>query len=104
TGVKIGFNWQSNRELNIPTHNSVTILFDESKGKVAALIESGEVNAYRTAAAGAVATDTLARKNAGTLTLIGAGHQAYYNCMALTRIRTIEKVWVVGQEGALDVP
>jgi len=53
------------------------------------------VNAYRTAAADAVAADLLARKQAKVLTIFGAGNQAGFEVMALARIRAIETVLVV---------
>jgi ornithine cyclodeaminase len=65
---------------------------------VHAVIESGVVNAYRTAAADAVATHQLARKDSKTLASFGAGNQAGYDCMAIARIRSIEKVLVVNAD------
>lgn len=65
-----------------------------------ATIEAGEVNAYRTAAADAVATDALARKDASILTVFGTGHQAYYEVSAVCAIRDIEQIWVVGRNEA----
>jgi ornithine cyclodeaminase len=67
---------------------------------VHAVIESGVVNAYRTAAADAVATNQLARKDSKTLAAFGAGNQAGYDCMAIARIRNIEKVLVVNADAA----
>ena len=94
-GVKMGFNWPANKKRGIPSHNSVTVLFDQEVGKIAAVIEAGVVNAYRTSAADAVATDALARPDARTLTVFGAGNQAGYECSAIARIRPIQRVQVV---------
>ncbi len=94
-GLKMGFIWPGNALKGKPTHNSVTVLFDQESGGVHAVIESGVVNAYRTAAADAVATDVLARRDAKTLTVFGAGNQAGYECLALAKIRPIERVLVV---------
>ena len=52
------------------------------------------VNAYRTAAADAVAADLLARKQAKVLAIFGAGNQAGFEVRALARIRPIETVLV----------
>ena len=97
-GLKMGFIWPGNTAKGLPTHNSVTVLFNQETGGVRAVIESGVVNAYRTAAADAVATNQLARKNAKTLAAFGAGNQAGYDCMAIARIRHIEKVLVVNAD------
>ena len=81
----MGFIWPGNTAKGLPTHNSVTVLFNQETGGVHAVIESGVVNAYRTAAADAVATNQLARQNAKTLAAFGAGNQAGYDCMAIAR-------------------
>jgi ornithine cyclodeaminase len=99
-GLKMGFIWPGNASRGRPTHNSVTVLFDQESGGVHAVIESGVVNAYRTAAADAVATDALARKDARVLTVFGAGNQAGYDCLALAKIRPIERVLVVNRDAA----
>ena len=99
-GLKMGFIWPGNSAKGLPTHNSVTVLFNQDTGGVHAVIESGVVNAYRTAAADAVATHQLARKNATILAAFGAGNQAGYDCMAIARIRNIEKVLVVNADSA----
>ncbi len=99
-GLKMGFIWPGNASQGKPTHNSVTVLFNQESGGVHAVIESGVVNAYRTAAADAVATDALARKDARILTVFGAGNQAGYDCLALAKIRPIERVLVVNSDPA----
>lgn len=99
-GVKMGFNWPSNKALGIPSHNSIIVVFDQTVGRIAAVIEAGVVNAYRTSAADAVAVNTLARTDARSLTVFGAGNQAGYECLALARIRPIETIQVVNRDDA----
>jgi ornithine cyclodeaminase len=99
-GLKMGFIWPGNTARGLPTHNSVTVLFNQDTGGVHAVIESGVVNAFRTAAADAVATNQLARQDARTLAVFGAGNQAGYDCMAIARIRKIETVLVVNADAA----
>lgn len=96
-GLKVGSFWTENESKGLPRHNSLILLLDQSCGKAGVAIEAGLVNAFRTAAANAVATDLLARKNASVLTIFGSGHQAYYECMAIARIREIKQVNVVGR-------
>jgi ornithine cyclodeaminase len=97
-GVKIGSYFPTNDRLGLPRHDSIILLFDQSKGKIGAIVEAGKLNAYRTAAADAVATDILASKDASTVALFGTGHQAEYEALALSRIRTLKKILVVGRD------
>jgi ornithine cyclodeaminase len=97
-GVKIGSYFPTNDRLGLPRHDSIILLFDQSKGKIGAIVEAGKLNAYRTAAADAVATDILASKDASTVALFGTGHQAEYEALALSRIRTLKKIIVVGRD------
>ena len=97
TGVKVGSFWSGNPAIGLPRHNSTIVLLDQRTGRLRAVIEAGKVNAYRTAAADAVAADLLARKNAKTLAVFGAGNQASYEIAALARIRPIAEVLVVSR-------
>ncbi|AHH95239.1 ornithine cyclodeaminase family protein [Kutzneria viridogrisea] len=94
-GVKIGSYWPGNTE--VPRHSSTIVLLDPATGRLAAVVEAATANAYRTAAADALAVDTLARPDSRTLTVIGTGHQARYEVGAVTRVRPIERVLVVGR-------
>lgn len=97
-GLKVGSFWPGNPERGLPRHNSLILLFDQSAGRIEWAIEAGKVNAYRTAAADAVAADTLARKDASVLAIFGAGNQALYECVAISRIRPIKQVLVVARD------
>jgi ornithine cyclodeaminase len=97
TGVKIGSFWSRNPARGLPRHNSTIVLLDQDTGRLGAVIEAGKVNAYRTAAADAVAADFLARKQAKVLAIFGAGNQASFEVRALARIRSIETVLVVAR-------
>lgn len=99
-GWKTGSYWPENSHKGMPCHNTAIFLLDPETGGLMATIEAGEVNAYRTAAADAVATDALARKDASILTVFGTGHQAYYEVSAVCAIRDIEQIWVVGRNEA----
>lgn len=96
-GVKIGSFWADNPARGLPRHNSTIVLLDQQTGRLGAVIEAGKVNAYRTAAADAVAADLLARTQAKVLAIFGAGNQAGFEVMALARIRPIETVLVVAR-------
>lgn len=99
-GLKVGSFWPGNSERGLPRHNSLILLFDQSVGRVEWAIEAGKVNAYRTAAADAVAADVLARPDASVLAIFGAGNQALYECIAIARIRPIDQILVVARDAA----
>ncbi|WP_433654594.1 ornithine cyclodeaminase family protein [Nocardia sp. CA-128927] len=96
-GVKVGSFWPDNDKIAMPRHNSTIVLLAPETGRLAAVVEAATANAYRTAAADALAVDTLARPDAHTLTVIGTGHQALYEVRAVTRVRPIRRVFVVGR-------
>ncbi|RSM83984.1 ornithine cyclodeaminase family protein [Kibdelosporangium aridum] len=96
-GVKIGSFWPGNEAKGMPRHNSTILLFDQETGRIAATIEAGTVNAFRTAAADAVAADVLARRDATTLAIFGTGNQALYECVAVSKVRALETVHVVAR-------
>lgn len=97
-GLKIGAYFPTNDAQGLPRHASTIVLIDQNTGKVGALVEGSAVNCYRTAAADAVATDRLARKDAKVLTLFGTGHQAAYEAEAIARIRPLSRILVVGRD------
>jgi len=99
-GLKVGSYWPGNEERGQPRHNSMILLLDQKSGRINAAVESGKLNAYRTAAANAVAADVLARPDATALALFGAGHQAEYEVRALARIRNLTSVMVVTRNAA----
>jgi ornithine cyclodeaminase len=97
-GVKIGTFWPDNPAQGLPRHHSTLLLFDQTIGRIAAVLEVGTANAYRTAAADALAVDLLARTDAATLAVFGTGHQAAYEVRAVSRVRPISTVLVVGRD------
>ncbi|SER71766.1 ornithine cyclodeaminase [Lentzea xinjiangensis] len=94
-GVKIGSFWPGNTGL--PRHSSTIVLLDPATGRLSAVVEAATANAYRTAAADALAVDLLAREDSRTLTVIGTGHQALHEVRAVSRVRPIDRVLVVGR-------
>lgn len=97
-GLKVGSFWEDNPKNGLPRHNALILLFNQANGKMAAAIEAGKVNAFRTAASNAVATQVLARKDSKVLAIFGTGNQAKYECEALARIRNFDQVLIVGRD------
>ena len=98
SGLKVGSYWPDNTRKGEPNHNSTILLMDQTNGRISTVIEAGEVNAYRTAAADAVAASILAVPGSSTLAIYGAGHQALYECLALARVLPIKQVYVVARD------
>ena len=97
-GLKVGSFWEDNPKNGLPRHNALILLFNQANGKMAAAIEAGKVNAFRTAASNAVATNILARKDSKVLAIFGTGNQAKYECEALARIRNFDQILIVGRD------
>ena len=99
-GLKVGSFWPGNPAKGLPRHNSTIFLIDQETGRIGAVIEASAVNAYRTAAADAVAAKALARADSGTLALFGAGHQALFEAAALARVLPLTRIFVVARDPA----
>lgn len=97
-GLKVGSFWEDNPKNGLPRHNALILLFNQANGKMAAAIEAGKVNAFRTAASNAVATNILTRKDSKVLAIFGTGNQSKYECEALARIRNFEQILIVGRD------
>jgi ornithine cyclodeaminase len=74
-------------------------LFSAATGAAIATLEANEFTRLRTAAATAVAADLLARQDARTLAVFGAGIQGRAHAQALARIRRFERVLVCARSG-----
>ena len=93
-GIKVGSYWPDNRARGLPAHGSTTLLLDDDTGFPTALVAATHLNALRTAAADAVGVDHLARADATILAIVGAGNQAWFDLMAIRRVRAIREVRV----------
>jgi len=78
----------------------VITLFSAETGLPLATLEANELTRLRTAATTAVATDALARSDAKTLAVFGAGTQARAHVQALLPLRQFEQVLVSARSGA----
>ena len=75
-GAKLISVFHGNFARGVQSHQGLVIVFDPESGAPVCVVHAGELTAIRTAAASAVATDVLARKDAGRLALLGYGEQA----------------------------
>ncbi len=79
-------------------HGGLMMVFSaEHGGPVGVLLDNGFLTELRTGAAGAVAGDLLARRDASTVAIVGAGSQARHQLQALMRVRAIERVRIASR-------
>jgi len=75
------------------------MLFDASTGELLAIVQADRLGQMRTGAASAVATRHLARPDARTLGIYGAGWQAEAQLEAIACVRDLERVVVYSRTG-----
>ncbi len=85
-----------------PTVQGLLLLHDARTGAAVAMMDAEYLTAMRTGAAAGVATRLLARADATTVTLFGAGAQAGPQLMAMCTVRPIRQIYVVTQSGRRD--
>jgi ornithine cyclodeaminase/alanine dehydrogenase len=93
-GVKVLTDAPANRVVSRPSQHSTIIVIDPETGVCTAVIDGVEITRHRTAAASAVATRHLARENAETLGLVGAGALARTHLRAMLAVRDFRHVLV----------
>jgi len=96
-GAKLISVFPENFARGVQSHQGLVILFDPDSGAPVCAVHAGELTAIRTAAASAVATDVLARKDSRRLALLGYGEQAATHARAIRKVRDIESIVVWGR-------
>lgn len=99
-GAKLISVFPGNFALGRQSHQGLVVLFDPADGAPVCVVHAGEITAIRTAAASAVATDALARENAGRLAILGYGEQARTHAHAIAKVRALEAITVWGRSPA----
>lgn len=98
--MKIVSVFPDNPNRGLPTIMALAVLTDTETGEPLAAMEAGSITALRTGAASGLATDLLARKDAATLAIIGAGVQARTQLDAISAVRHITTVRVYDRDPA----
>lgn len=96
-GSKLISVFRENTGKHAPSHQGVIVIFDPDTGAPIGVVDAGEVTAIRTAAASAVATDALARRDANRLLIVGTGEQAIAHAHAIACIRPLSSIAVWGR-------
>ena len=76
----------------------LVLLYRSETGELLAMIEADEMGVRRTGAASGVATKYLARADASTTGMIGTGHQARGQLLAIAEVRKLERIRVFGRD------
>lgn len=82
----------ANPPRGLPTVIASYLLIDNDTGQPAAIMDGTELTGRRTACASALAADYLARGDAASLLLIGAGSLAPHFARAMAAVRPIRKI------------
>ena len=100
--VKVVNVFNANLTRGLPSIQGVVCLLDGETGSPLAILNGTFLTALRTGAASGAATDLLARTEAETVAIIGAGVQGCMQFEAVCAVRSIRKVWVydISEEAA----
>jgi alanine dehydrogenase len=92
--AKINGNFPGNPSRHgLPTIQGVITLHDPRQGRLLALMDSIEITTLRTAAATALAARYMARTDATDVCILGCGNQGRSQLRALSRVRSVRRVF-----------
>lgn len=99
-GAKVITVFPGNDATPYESHMGVILYFDDTHGRLLAIIDASSVTAIRTAAVSGLATRLLANPGASRLAILGAGVQAMTHLEAMCAVRPISRVavWSRGEE------
>ena len=92
--VKIVSVFNDNPAKGLPLIHALVVVVDAETGRPSAVMDGGHLTALRTGAASGAATDLLARSDARTVAIFGAGVQGRTQLEAVCAVRDIQKAWV----------
>ncbi|HVS98522.1 MAG TPA: ornithine cyclodeaminase family protein [Puia sp.] len=96
-GIKVLTIFHGNGAKGLPSHQGVVMLFDANTGTPLLLLDAAEITAIRTAAASAVATRLLARREASHLAILGTGEQAEKHIEAISLVQNVSRITLWGR-------
>jgi ornithine cyclodeaminase/alanine dehydrogenase-like protein (mu-crystallin family) len=93
-GAKLVTTFPANTARGQPSVSGLYALFDPDTGVLQAVMDGGYLTLVRTAAVSALATRLLAREDAKSLGVLGAGAQAEFHLRLIATVRPVEQVTV----------
>ena len=97
-GVKLVSVWPSNKDIGLPTVSGIYVLISCENGLPLAVIDGTELTLRRTAAAAALASSLLAKKNSQTLAILGTGALCVPMVEAHTSVHPFKKILIWGRQ------
>jgi ornithine cyclodeaminase len=97
-GAKLVSVVPDNATRNLSTHIGIVVLFDPETGELRATMDARYITEVRTPAVSAVSVRQMARADAATLALVGAGVQARSHLEVIAAIRPLAAVRVWGPD------
>ena len=82
-GMKVVSWFGENPKKDLPALVGTVLVFDDKTGAPIGILDGAHITGMRTGAAGALGAKYLARPNAETLLLVGAGHAAFFQVAAV---------------------
>lgn len=86
--------YKDNISMGLPSGLNMVYLYDAATSALKCIMDGTFITRCRTAAAGAISVKYMARKDAHSLAVIGAGGQARWQLRAILRVRHITEVTV----------
>ena len=99
-GIKVVSVYDDNPNLGLPRITATVLVLDPATGLPKAFMDGSSLTAIRTGAGGGVAADLLARRDAKTVGLFGAGVQARAQLQAVMAVRDIASVNLISRTEA----
>ncbi|HEY2706675.1 MAG TPA: ornithine cyclodeaminase family protein [Caulobacteraceae bacterium] len=93
-GIKLLSLFPGNPAAGLSSHLGLVLLFEPEHGQPVAMLDAAELTAIRTAAVSGLATQLLAREDAGDLAILGSGEQAHSHLAAMRAVRQVRRVRV----------
>lgn len=97
-GAKVVSVFPRNPARGLPTIHAVVIVLSAETGRPEAVMDGTSLTALRTGAASGLATDLMARPDARTAALFGAGVQGRTQLEAVRSVRTLDRLWVYDKD------
>ena len=92
--IKIVSVFNDNPARGLPLIHALVVVVDATTGAPAAVMDGTYLTALRTGAASGAATDLLARQDAHTAAIFGAGAQGRTQLEAVCAVRPIREAWI----------
>jgi len=96
--IKVASGFPKNELVGLSTSSGMMVIVSATTGfPEAVFLDNGYLTQLRTALAGAIAADLLARPHLSTVGIIGSGEQARYQTRALRLVRQFRRILVYGR-------